>query len=91
MCSIVNCCQSEREMRREERDREKETQKEGKGCEKERLRSQQQMVELLQACVDVIFIRQEESSQLSHSNKIEKRNEEDVSSKAQEERYALQL
>lgn len=41
--------------KRDEERREKETQKEGKGCEKERLRSQQQMVELLQACVDVIF------------------------------------
>lgn len=58
---------------------------------KERLRSQQQMVEILQACVDVIFIRLEASSQLSHLSKIEKGNEEDVSSKALEERDALQL
>lgn len=72
------------------RDEEKRETKRGRNV-KERLRSQQQMVEILQACVDVIFIRLEASSQLSHSSKIEKRNEEDVSSKALEERDALQL
>jgi len=86
-------------MRREEkRERQRERDKKRKGVEKERLRSQQQRVELLQSCVDVFFlvfffffIRLEASSQLSHSSKIEKRNEEDVSSKAQEERDVLQL
>lgn len=65
--------------RKNGREGERET-KRGK-CERERLRSQQQMVELLRVSVDVIFIRLEMSSKLHTSKRKRRLNEQDVHQK----------